>query len=90
MTVGAVYRIVTLYLSVIAQGRPASGYVGTPSKMTWLAALSNGPYVRYEWPADTTHGCSSEHERDVVCETQAPSLARDIGRQMHNSATDTN
>ena len=43
IAVGAVYRCVTLCSSTTPHNRPASGYDGTPSKITCVAPLSNGP-----------------------------------------------
>ncbi len=43
IVVGAVYRIVTLYLSMISQNRPRCGVSGVPSYMTIVARLDSGP-----------------------------------------------
>src|SRR5215212_895767 len=43
MAVGAVYKILTLYLSIICQKRPASGQVGIPSNIKVVAPAARGP-----------------------------------------------
>ena len=45
MVVGAVWKMFTPSRSAIRQGRPASGYVGTPSYSTVVAPRANGPYT---------------------------------------------
>src|SRR5439155_25469837 len=43
MAVGAVYRMVTLYVSMIDQNRSRPGWSGVPSYMTDVAPLVSGP-----------------------------------------------
>src|SRR5207342_2641162 len=43
MAVGAVYKIFTLYLSIISQNLPASGQVGMPSNIMEVAPAASGP-----------------------------------------------
>src|SRR5690606_23887392 len=43
IAVGAVYNILTWYLSTISQKRPASGQVGTPSNISEVAPWESGP-----------------------------------------------
>ena len=43
MVVGAVWKMFTPSRSAIRHGRPASGYVGTPSYMTLVAPSASGP-----------------------------------------------
>src|SRR5688572_26073021 len=43
IAVGAVYRMVTLYLSTSSQKRPRCGVSGVPSYMSWVAPLDSGP-----------------------------------------------
>ena len=50
IAVGAVYKMLTLYLSMISQKRPASGNVGIPSNISDVAPALNGPYTIYECP----------------------------------------
>src|SRR6185369_11023617 len=50
IAVGAVYRIVTLYFSMIDQMRSGAGWFGTPSYMTAVAPHRSGPYARYVCP----------------------------------------
>src|ERR1700761_4878712 len=45
MAVGAVYKILTLYLSTISQKRPQSGQVGMPSNISVVAPCESGPYT---------------------------------------------
>ena len=39
-----------LWRWIRSQYRPASGYVGSDSNITVVAALHSGPYTMYEWP----------------------------------------
>src|SRR5689334_16110258 len=64
ISVGAVYRMVTLYFSTISQNRPRFGVSGVPSYMTWVAALDMGPYTMYEWPV--TQPMSAVHQYTSV------------------------
>ena len=43
IVVGAVWKMLTFKRSAILQGRPGSGYVGTPSYMTLVAPSASGP-----------------------------------------------
>src|ERR1700755_2980987 len=43
ITVGAQYKMVTLYLLTISHHRPRSGVSGVPSYMTEVAPLASGP-----------------------------------------------
>ena len=43
IAVGAVYKILTLYLSTTSQNLPASGQVGMPSNNKVVAPALNGP-----------------------------------------------
>src|ERR1700749_5123965 len=45
MAVGAVYNMLTLYLSTISQTLPASGQVGIPSNISVVAPCDKGPYT---------------------------------------------
>jgi len=45
IAVGAVWKMFTPSRSAMRQGRPASGYVGTPSYSTPVAAIASGPYT---------------------------------------------
>src|SRR6201996_5469171 len=58
--VGAVYRMVTLYLSTISQNRPLCGVSGVPSYMTWVAPWEMVPDTMYEWPV--TQPMSAVHQ----------------------------
>ena len=46
--VGAVYKIVTPYFSMISKMRPLCGVSGVPSYITCVAPLISGPYTTYE------------------------------------------
>ena len=43
IVVGAVYRIETLYFSIIRHQRPSSGVLGVPSYINDVARLASGP-----------------------------------------------
>src|SRR5256886_2547496 len=60
IAVGAVYRIVMSYSSIIRQNRSGSGQSGAPSYMKTLAPFARGPYTMYEWPV--THPMSAVHQ----------------------------
>ncbi len=45
IAVGAVYRIVILYFSIICHQRCSSGLFGTPSYMKDVARFASGPYT---------------------------------------------
>src|SRR4051794_21067282 len=60
IVVGAVYRIVILYFSIICHQRCSSGLLGTPSYMNDVARLASGPYTMYEWPV--TQPMSAPHQ----------------------------
>src|SRR5262245_31982208 len=48
IAVGAVYRMVTWYLSMMRQKRSTSGKFGAPSYMTLVAPFDRMPYTTYE------------------------------------------
>src|SRR5579875_2114925 len=50
MVVGAVYKIVILYFSIISNQRCSFGVLGVPSYMNDVARFASGPYTMYEWP----------------------------------------
>src|SRR5688572_6038871 len=60
MAVGAVYRMLTPYFSMMRQKRSLSGQSGVPSYMTTVAPLESGPYTTYEWPV--TQPISAVHQ----------------------------
>src|SRR5690349_17132581 len=45
IVVGAVYRMVILYFSIISHQRCSDGLLGTPSYMNEVARFANGPYT---------------------------------------------
>src|SRR4051794_14284871 len=50
IVVGAVYKMLILYFSIISNQRCSFGVFGVPSYMNDVVRFASGPYTMYEWP----------------------------------------